>query len=219
MQKAVDEIYGTSHQGPWMAAISPTSLQELQLLVNEVRGQTDEEIGIATYNTTNQIVVSGSPAAITIMCNLAKSKRKATKILSVSAPFHSSLMMPAATVIETNLSQMTHEKKIHPTSIPWISNVDGRVTSFTQPSTKIQTVTDKLVLQTTSCVKWQTCMEASLELAHQQKETNLEILEIGPGNVLSTFFKKFWNVNPPPITNLGTHSEVEKFLHRVKQHK
>ncbi|MEO1475445.1 MAG: ACP S-malonyltransferase [Pseudomonadota bacterium] len=105
---------------------------------------------IANDNAPGQLVLSGSAAAIEAACGHARDNgvKKAVP-LAVSAPFHCSLMAPAAEAMREALS----DAAIKPPKVPLIANVTAAVT--TDP----ETIRDQLVAQVTGRVRWRETVE------------------------------------------------------------
>ena len=74
---------------------------------------------IANDNATGQIIVSGEKDAITLFQKSLKEKKIKSIPLKVSAPFHCSLMKPAADIMKNKLSKINFKDPI----IPLIYNV------------------------------------------------------------------------------------------------
>jgi [acyl-carrier-protein] S-malonyltransferase len=114
--------------------------------------------------------------------------------LPVSAPFHCSLMQPAADVMEKALSFIA----IKPPSVPLIANVTAEAVS---DATEIRAL---LVRQVTGSVRWR---ESVLYMKAQGVG---QLIECGAGNVLAGLTKRI----DKDITavSLGTPEDIEKFL-------
>ncbi|MFA5491311.1 MAG: ACP S-malonyltransferase, partial [Candidimonas sp.] len=90
------------------------------------------------FNAPAQVVIAGHAAAIERACELAKARgAKRALVLAVSAPFHSSLLQPAASVLKEALSAID----VREPAIPLINNVD--VASPSDPAS----IKDALVRQ------------------------------------------------------------------------
>jgi len=129
---------------------------------------------IANDNSNGQVVVSGKKKAIENFSQNLKNKKKKCIILPVSAPFHCSLMKPAADIMKEKIENINFV--IPDPSV--ISNVTAKEVSDTS---KIKQL---LVDQITSRVRWKESVE------HMIKQGVNEFLEIGPGKVLSGLVKK-----------------------------
>jgi [acyl-carrier-protein] S-malonyltransferase len=143
-------------------------------VVEDACARAAEETGLivtpANYNSPNQIVVAGDAAAVEIACNRVRELgAKKTIPLAVSAPFHCSLMEPAAEKLETELARLQF-RDAHP---PVITNVEA------EPNAKASRMAELLRKQVTAPVRF-TDMIAKMKLLGVDR-----FLEVGPGRVLS----------------------------------
>jgi [acyl-carrier-protein] S-malonyltransferase len=129
-----------------------------------------EVVEIANVNSEQQIVIAGHRAAVERAVALARERggRKSV-LLPVSAPFHCSLMAPAAEGLAAELARVT----VSDPTIPVVRNVDGGVTR------RAAEVVPGLLRQVASPVRWTDCVRRlALEGA-------TAFVEVGPGRVLS----------------------------------
>lgn len=187
MQKAVPQGEGA------MAAIIGLDFAQATALAEAA-----SEAGIceaANDNGGSQVVLSGTVAAIEKAIELASEfgAKKAVK-LSVSAPFHSSLMQPAADAMQDALADTT----INIPSAPIITNVSAE--RITDP----ETIRQGLVQQVTGTVRWRESIEYLIQ-------NNVEsITEIGSGKVLCGLTKRI--DRSIKTQNVSTPEDVETFL-------
>lgn len=129
----------------------------------------------ANDNGGGQVVISGAAAAVEEAMQIATDKgvRRVVK-LPVSAPFHSSLMEPAAAKMQEALAQVT----INPPVVPLIANVSAQETS--DPDI----IRQQLVEQVTGTVRWRETIERLKGLGVEQT------IEIGAGKVLTGLTKR-----------------------------
>ena len=129
-----------------------------------------EVVEAANFNDPAQTVVSGSKAAVDRACTVLKAKgAKRALLLPVSAPFHSSLMRPAAERLREALGSIV----LHAPRIALVNNVDVAVE---EDSERIR---DALYRQAFGPVRWVQCVRAL-------KARGLATLvECGPGKVLA----------------------------------
>ncbi|MEN0088419.1 MAG: ACP S-malonyltransferase, partial [Pseudomonadota bacterium] len=123
-----------------MAAIIGLELEALETVVQDaaVLGPCE----IANDNGGGQIVISGAKAAIEKACELAKDGgAKRALLLPVSAPFHSSLMQPAADAMKDALADTI----IYEPSVPVLANVT--VAPLTEPDHIRQSLVDQVTGQ------------------------------------------------------------------------
>jgi [acyl-carrier-protein] S-malonyltransferase len=129
----------------------------------------------ANYNCPGQIVISGHAAAVRqAMARCLEKGAVKVMELSVSAPFHSALMAPAAERLDPELQKVVFADL----QLPVMSNVEAR------PIPSKARVPKLLVEQVTAPVRWQESMEA---LANMGVEA---VVEVGPGKVLSALMRR-----------------------------
>lgn len=162
MQEAVPPGQGA------MAAILGLEAQEVQEVCETVAA--GDVVSPANLNGAGQVVISGTVAAVARASELATSRgaRKVVR-LPVSAPFHCSLMQPAA----EGLREVLERVRVQPMSVGVVTNVEGRVNE------EAGRVKDLLVDQVVRPVRWEEIVKGLGELGCQQ------VIELGPGRVLS----------------------------------
>lgn len=156
-----------------MAAIIGAEEEKLQQILNQAR-----EIGVcdlANDNSQSQKVISGSAKAIEHAISLFKSSGIKAVKLNVSAAFHSKLIQAAEKPMQDALNQTIINKP----QIPVISNVTANFTN------DIPLIKENLIQQITGKVRWRETMELCI------KEDITEIIEVGPGKVLSNLAKRY----------------------------
>ncbi len=188
MQSAVPVGLGT------MAAVMGMKSDRVVAICNEASEPEKEKIvEPANFNCPGQTVISGHTPAI-IEAGEKAQRAGASRVvrLPVSAPFHCSLMRPAA----EKLANEFQDVKVSDPKVPVISNVDAD-TNY-NPAT----VRTLLVRQVSSAVRW----EESMQLAIKQGIS--QVVEIGPGRVLSGLMRR---INRRVKTmNLGTVQDLDK---------
>ena len=134
-----------------------------------------EVVEAVNFNDPGQTVIAGSKAAVDKACELLKAQgAKRALLLPVSAPFHSSLMRPAA----EKLRQKLAETPLLPPGIPVLNNIRAQVES--DPGR----IRDALYLQAFGAVRWVDCVMA-------MKAAGIRIVvECGPGKVLAGLVKR-----------------------------
>ena len=129
-----------------------------------------EVVEAVNFNDPAQTVIAGSKAAVERACEVLKANgAKRALPLPVSAPFHSSLMRPAAEKLKQHLLSMT----ITAPRIALINNIDVAVES------DIDRLRDALYRQAFGPVRWVECV-----LALKARGLNT-LVECGPGKVLA----------------------------------
>jgi [acyl-carrier-protein] S-malonyltransferase len=149
---------------------------------------------VANDNAPGQVVISGTKEAVERAGRFAK-EHGARRVmpLSVSAPFHSPLMEPAALIMREVLDAVT----IRPPAVPIVSNVTAIETN--EPDT----IRRLLVEQVTSRVRWR---ETVLSFRSLGVETTVEA---GGGKVLTGMVKR---IDPELIlVPLDTPADIEAF--------
>src|SRR5690554_1462203 len=129
----------------------------------------DEVVEAVNFNAPSQVVIAGHVGAVERACDLARQQgaRRAV-VLPVSAPFHSTLLQPAAAVLEQALANV----QVRQPRIPVINNVD--VARPDQP----EQIKDALVRQAWKPVRW-------VEVVRAMKADGVtHVVECGPGKVL-----------------------------------
>jgi [acyl-carrier-protein] S-malonyltransferase len=135
----------------------------------------DEVVEAVNFNAPAQVVIAGHKAAVERACEAAKAAgAKRALPLPVSAPFHSSLMQPAAEVLAKALAEIEVKRP----TIPVLNNVD--VATPDEPAA----IVDALTRQAWHPVRW-------VETIQAMKEAGVtHIVECGPGKVLAGLVKR-----------------------------
>jgi len=127
------------------------------------------------FNAPEQIVIAGHAAAVQRAADACKARgAKRAVLLPVSAPFHCSLMQPAAERLGRRLATIT----VSEPKIPLLNNVD--VACQTDPAL----IKDALLRQAAAPVRW---VETMQMMAHQGIT---HVYECGPGKVLAGLVKR-----------------------------
>jgi len=147
-------------------------------------------VDAVNFNAPGQVVIAGSNAAVEAAmesCKVAGAKRALP--LPVSAPFHTSLMKPAA----DNLADLVNKVNFSAPQVPVVHNVHA------QTETDPETIKALMLEQIYSPVKWVDCVN---QLKNNGATT---LIECGPGKVLSGLTKR---INRE-ITSLATDSVAD----------
>jgi [acyl-carrier-protein] S-malonyltransferase len=153
----------------------------------------------ANLNTPEQVVISGSVAAVNRAVELCKAAgARKTIMLKVSAPFHCALMQPAQEQLACALEAVTFNDPAYPVAC----NVDARLV------TRAADVRDCLIRQVTGPVRWVEC----LDLLTGHGVTHL--IEVGPGKVLSGLTRQILGkgIESPVSLNVEDRASLEKTL-------
>ncbi len=136
---------------------------------------TAEVVEAVNFNDAGQTVIAGSKAAVDKACEVLKANgAKRALPLSVSAPFHSSLMKPAAEKLKEKLATVV----LAAPQIPVINNIDVAV------ETDRDRIRDALYRQAFGPVRWVECVQAI------KARGVLTLVECGPGKVLAGMVKR-----------------------------
>jgi [acyl-carrier-protein] S-malonyltransferase len=187
MQKAVPVGTGA------MAALIGLELDQVMAVAAEAaQGQVCQA---ANDNGGGQVVVSGDKAAVERAAEIAKAKgAKRAIILPVSAPFHCSLMRPAADVMAEALAAV----KVNAPAAPVVANVVAKAISDSAE------IVRRLVEQVTGTVRWRECV------SFMAGEGVTTFYELGAGKVLSGLAKRISDgANGIAV---GTPADVDAFI-------
>ncbi len=134
-----------------------------------------EVVEAVNFNDPIQTVIAGTKAAVDKACEVLKAGgAKRALLLPVSAPFHSSLMKPAADKLREALAAVV----LAAPAIPVVNNVDVAVHS------DADAIRDALVRQAFGAVRWVECVQAL------KARGVTHIVECGPGKVLAGLTKR-----------------------------
>lgn len=177
-----------------MAAILGLDFEAVKAVAAEAAVDADV-VQAANDNDPTQVVVSGHKAAVERAADIAKSKgAKRAVLLPVSAPFHCTLMQPAADVMAKALADV----EIMQPAVPLIANV--RAEAVTDPAV----IRALLVEQVTGSVRWR----ESVQVMAAKGVT--EFWEIGAGKALSGMIRK---IDRALVSRqIGTDTDVKSAL-------
>ncbi|SDF77133.1 ACP S-malonyltransferase [Sporolituus thermophilus] len=171
--------------------------------VVEVCGQVQDQVGpvqAVNFNCPGQIVIAGRTAAVEkAVEELKAAGAKRAVMLPVSAPFHSTLMQPAAEKLAAELEKITVRDAV----VPVVANVNGQII------TKGETIKASLVQQAASPVLWEDCVDQIV-----RSGANV-FIEVGPGKVLTGFTKKI--AKDVVTLNVEDLASLEKALDYFKE--
>ncbi|MGH8803898.1 MAG: ACP S-malonyltransferase [Polaromonas sp.] len=159
---------------------------------------TPEVVEAVNFNDPMQTVIAGSKAAVDKACEVLKANgAKRALPLPVSAPFHSSLMKPAAEKLKEKLAAV----HFSPTRIPVINNIEVAI------ETDADRIRAALYQQAFGPVRWVECVQAI-------KARGLtSIVECGPGKVLAGIVKRIDpELTGAPLFDPASLAEVKEML-------
>lgn len=161
MQVAVPKGEGS------MAAVLNLEDEKIMAICREA-----SDVGVVeavNFNSPGQVVIAGQVAAVEKASSLLKAAgAKRVLPLPVSAPFHTSLMKPAAEQLARDIADVA----FHAPRIPVIHNVHARSTSDPEQIRQL------MIQQVDSPVLWVDCMKALMNAGVEL------VMECGPGKVL-----------------------------------
>lgn len=183
-------------EGAMAALMGPTVEETESIAAAAVEAGADGEVcDVANDNAPGQVVVSGSTEAVERAMEIATERgAKRSILLPVSAPFHCSLMQPAADAMAKALAETT----ISPPSVPLIANVTAD--EVRDP----EAIRTNLVAQVTGRVRWRESM-----LALKEKDVDT-LVETGAGKVLSGLARRI--DRELSATSIQGPEDIEKFL-------
>jgi len=157
-----------------------------------------EVVEAVNFNDPMQTVIAGSKAAVDKACEILKAEgAKRALLLQVSAPFHSSLMKPAAEKLKEKLVDTVFA----PLQVPLINNIDVAIPTDTAQ------IRDALYRQAFGAVRWVECIQAikSRGVSH--------IVECGPGKVLAGLVKRIDpGLTGAPLFDSASMDQVKELL-------
>jgi len=199
-----DAVRLTHLRGTYMQEAVPVGQGAMAALMgldlDKVRGvcakasQAGEPVEAANLNGGGQIVISGHTAAIDRAIPEAKAAgAKIAKKLAVSAPFHCSLMKPAADKLAAAMADVT----VKAPAVPVVANVTA------EPTTDGARIKQLLVEQVTAPVRWEESVQVIAKLGVTRA------YELGSGAVLKGLVKRI--ADGIEVTTIGEPHEVDAF--------
>ncbi len=192
MQEAVPVGMGS------MIAVLGMKIVELTEILKSI----DKKKGIceiANDNANGQVIVSGNKEAVDSLKILLSEKKIKSIPLKVSAPFHCSLMRPAAKIMESKIANT----KFNDPSFKIINNVTAQV------ETNCSKIKNLLVNQIYSTVKWR---ETIIKM-HEQGVKNF--IEIGPGKALTGMVKR--TVKDANCFSINSIADIKNLINEFKK--
>lgn len=187
MQEAVPAGQGA------MAAIIGLDFEAVKE-VTQIASSKGDVCEIANYNSDQQIVISGSKEGVESAMALAKEKgAKRALALPVSAPFHCSLMQPAAEVMAQALAKATILAPV----VPLVANVTAA------PVRDADTIRRLLVEQVTGMVRWRESVDTMVAAGIDR------FVEIGHGKILAGLVKRL--APDAAMQNVGLPEDIDAY--------
>lgn len=158
-----------------MAAVIGAETKALEDLCDQVADATGEVVEPVNYNCPGQVVIAGKATAVAEVLKTIKEKKMARAVrLPVSAPFHSSLMAPAAEKLSGVLAEVDFADAV----VPLYSNVTA------MPVKRAEHIKRLLVKQAASPVLWERSIRNMIRDGFDT------FVEVGPGHALSNLVKR-----------------------------
>ena len=158
-----------------MAAILGLEASEVVATCAQVQSVAGGVVEAANFNDPKQTVIAGTSGTVTAACEQLKARgAKRALMLAVSAPFHSSLMRPAAERLKQRLSEVA----LQAPRIAVVNNIDARVEAAPDA------IRDALYRQAFGPVRW-------VEVVQAIRDRGIgHVVECGPGRVLAGLVKR-----------------------------
>ena len=180
-----------------MIAVLGSQIGEINNFIKKIN--TSGVCEIANDNAEGQIIISGDIKTLNDFKNILKENKKKFIPLNVSAPFHCSLMKPAATNMKDKINSINFEKPIY--------DIVCNVTS--KPENNPINIKRLLFEQICSTVRWRE------SIINMSNENINNFIEIGPGKVLSGMVKRtVKNINCFSINSID---DIKKIIDEFKK--
>lgn len=209
--KFADAVKAVNLRGQYMQQAVPAGLGKMYAVLRvpedlvkqacEEASTDSQKVEPANFNDPTQVVISGeanaADRAIEWLSNNFSGRMRSVE-LPVSAPFHCSLMQPAADQLKSHLNSLT----FNPNTIAYIANIDAQIKP---PGTKGSEIADNLYKQVCGSVLWTQSIK---------KLNDGDVcLEVGPGKVLTGLVRKINpNIKVIPLDNAETLENLGKTL-------
>ena len=154
---------------------------------------------IANDNAEGQVIVSGNKEKVELLQNILKEKKVKSIPLKVSAPFHCSLMKPAAVLMKDKIKKTNFKNPI----FKIINNVTASL------ETDSENIKELLVRQIFSTVKWRE------SIIHMSQAGVKNFVEIGPGKVLTGMVKR--TIKQANYFSINSISDIKNFIDEYKK--
>ena len=193
MQEAVPVGRGS------MIAVLGIKIFEIQDLLKNINKKNNGVCEIANDNADGQVIVSGNKEDINLLQILLKEKKIKSIPLKVSAPFHCSLMKPAANIMENKINLT----KFKDSTFKIVNNVTAK------PEDKSQSIKKLLIQQIFSTVKWRE------SIIYMSEKGVKNFIEIGPGKALSGMVKR--TLKDVNCFSINTIADIQNFVDEFKK--
>ena len=193
--KAMQEAVPVGKGG--MIAVLGITTKEILQLMSKIK---DEGVcEIANDNADGQVIVSGDKKSVDNFKDYLKEKKIKSIPLKVSAPFHCSLMKPAADIMKDKIDITKFKKPL----FKMINNVTAN------PETDSKIIKELLIRQIFSTVRWR---ESIIKMSESGVKN---FVEIGPGKALSGMVKR--TIKPANCFSINSITDMKNFKNEFKR--
>ena len=181
-----------------MLAVLGSKIENIE---NEIKNlKLDSDVcEIANDNADGQVIVSGDKKGVDLLKSNLQQKKIKSIPLKVSAPFHCSLMRPAAEKMKDKILST----KFKEPALEIVCNVTAK------PEKNAETIKKLLIEQIYSSVKWRESM------IHVNESGVSNFIEIGPGKVLSGMIKR--TIKDSNCFSINSIADIKKLLDELKK--
>ena len=181
-----------------MLAVLGSKIENIE---NEIKNlKLDNDVcEIANDNADGQVIVSGDKKSVDLLKSNLQQKKIKSIPLKVSAPFHCSLMRPAAEKMKDKILST----KFKEPALEIVCNVTAK------PEKNAETIKKLLIEQIYSSVKWRESM------IHVNESGVSNFIEIGPGKVLSGMIKR--TIKDSNCFSINSIADIKKLLDELKK--
>ena len=180
-----------------MIAVLGMKTKEILQLMSKIK---DEGVcEIANDNAEGQVIVSGDKKSVENFKDYLNEKKIKSIPLKVSAPFHCSLMKPAADIMKDKIDITKFKKPL----FKIINNVTAN------PETDSEIIKELLIKQIFSTVRWRESIIKMFESGVKN------FVEIGPGKVLSGMVKR--TIKPVNCFSINSITDMKNFKNEFKR--
>ena len=181
-----------------MIAVLGIKIEELINLLKQI----DTKKGIceiANDNAVGQVIVSGNKQKVELLQDFLKEKKIKSIPLKVSAPFHCSLMKPAAKIMEAKIQKTEFKNPLF--------NIVNNVTAT--PETNSDNIKRLLIEQIFSTVNWRE------SIINMSKAGVKDFIEIGPGKTLTGMVKR--TIKEANCFSINTITDIKNLVNEFKR--
>lgn len=181
-----------------MIAVLGIKINEINDLLNK-NDKIEGVCEIANDNADGQVILSGNKTKIEKIQKIFKDKKIKCIPLKVSAPFHCSLMKPAAEKMKSKIESINFSKPI----FPIISNVTAK------PEESTDLIKKLLIEQIYSTVKWR---ESLINMSNRGIKN---FIEIGPGKALTGMVKR--TIKNSKSYSINSITDITNLINELKK--